>query len=494
MVPDEFKRRLTSILTAKVEGYSRLMHGREPRMTRMRRLLGFLLAVVLCVQTSCAPVRPASLAQPDRRSLGRVAVVAARFNPDYQFEALTTGKGDGAGKGAVTGALSCGEILSGGGRATGIGAAIVGLAFLICLPVAGTVGAVSGASHAASAQQVEDAKAAAQRGIASLDLQNEAVDAVLRHAQDVGLGIFRLQQAAGPAKPEDLPTYKEIQGVADSVVEISVMHAKAFTVGERELRVSLGMQARIRVLDTQDGKVVDTLLIKSTSYARPIDEWLAAEGQAVRTAFECCSGSIAEQAIDEIFLIYHPKDVVQQPPAVPGQSQTELVPPYALRGIEPPIRNKVYSMSRMTYGHLERYPLKELQPSFRWEPWPRGYDIVPGNGPDQAHQVCYDLRIFGEAGTVYERRGIVEAEHRVEQPLEPCHTYRWTVRARFMLNGAPRATEWTGAYDTIGGSVAPWWWRRGSGVPALAVVPASVVAFYPIIETPSIDGKECPGR
>jgi hypothetical protein len=78
--------------------------------------------------------------------------------------------------------------------------------------------------------------------------------------------------------------------------------------------------------------------------------------------------------------------------------------------------------------------------------------------------------------------------------LEPCHAYRWTVRARFVLHDAPRTTEWMGAYDTIGGSVAPWWWRRGSGVPALAVVPPSVVAFYPIIETPSMDGNECPGR
>jgi hypothetical protein len=85
------------------------------------------------------------------------------------------------------------------------------------------------------------------------------------------------------------------------------------------------MQARIRVVAAQDGKVIDTLLITSTSYARSIDEWLAADGQAIRTAFDRGSASIAEQAIDEIFLIYHPKELVQQPPAVPGQSQTELI-------------------------------------------------------------------------------------------------------------------------------------------------------------------------
>jgi hypothetical protein len=485
----DFKRKLSPILNADEKGNNCLMGGRELRLTRMRRLFACFLAVAVCLQTSCAvPVKPERLTQPNRGSPGRVAVVAARFDPDYQFEALTTGKGNGAGKGALTGALSCAEFLKGSSGVVGA------LLFVACLPVGATVGAIAGASHAAPVQQIDEASTAAQRGIAALNLQNQAADAALRYGQEVGLEIVSPQQAMGPTKPEDLPTYTEMQGIADLVVEISVLEAKASTAGERELQVSLGMQARVRVLDPLDGKVIDTLLIKYTSYANPMDEWLAIDGQAIRTAFDRGSASIAEQAIDEIFLIYHPKDVVQQPPAEPGQSQTELVPPYALRAIEPPIRNKIYSLSRMTYGHIERYPLSELQPSFRWEPWPRGYDIVPGNGPDQAHQVCYDLRILGDGGIVYERRGIIQAEHRLEEPLGPCHAYRWTVRARFTLNDAPRATEWTGAYDTMGGSVAPWWWRRGGGAPALALLPASVVPLYPIIETPSTDGKACPER
>jgi hypothetical protein len=464
-------------------------------MTIIRQLFTCSLAVVFCLQTSCAvPVRPDHLAEADKSSLGRVAVVAARFDPAYQFEALKAGKGDAGVQGAINGALSCGELLRSSSGTTGIAAGFVGLAYLVCLPVAAAGGAIYGALHAASAQQVEEAKAAAQRGIAALELQNQMVDAALRYGQEVGLDIGRLQQATGPAKAEDLPSYTEVQDIADSVIEISVLHANAFTAGDRKLQVSLGMQARVRVLGTRDGNVIDTLTIKHNSSPRAIDEWLEADGQAIRTAFDRVSASIAEQAIDEILLIYHPRAVPKQSPAETKPSQTERVPPYALRAIEPPIRNKIYWGSRMTYGHLERYPLSELQPIFRWEAWPRGFDIVPGNGPGHAYQVRYDLRIFGEAGIVYERRGIVQAEHRLEQPLEPCHAYRWTVRARFTLNDAPRATEWTGAYDTMGGSVAPWWWRRGSGVPTLASVPASVVAFYPIVETPGIDGKACPNR
>lgn len=480
-------------------------------MTRMRRLVTCSLAVVVCMQTSCAvPVRPEHLAEPDRTSLGHVAVVAARFTPDYQFEALSTGKGDAAAKGAGRGALSCGEFLRGSGG-TGIGAVAVGLLFLVCLPVGATVGAIYGASHAASAEQVKETKAVAQRGIAALKLQDEAVDAALRYGRNVGLEIGRLPQTMGPATPDEVPSYAETKGTVDSVIEISVLHANAFTSGGRELRVSLGLQARVRVLSARDGKVIDILNMKYISEARAIDEWLAADGQAIKTEFDRGSASIAEQAIDEIMLIYHPKTVPQQVES----RETERVPSYALRAIEPRIRNKFYlSTARITYGHLERYPLSELQPTFRWEPWPRGFDIVPGNGPRQARQVRYDLRIFGATGIlyeprglvepvhwldatgiiIYERRGLVEAVHRLEQPLEPCRTYRWTVRARFVLNGAPRATEWTGAYDTMSGQVAPWWWRRGSGVPALAFVPGSVIPLYPIVETPNVDGTTCPGR
>ncbi len=460
------------------------------------------------------PVRPENLAQLDKSSIGHVALVAARFNPDYQFEALTTGKGDAAAKGAGKGALSCGGVLQGGGIGGGLWAIVLLAVFLVCLPVGATVGAIYSTSQAASAQQVEDAKAAAERGLAVLKLQESAVEAALRYGQQVGLDLGRLPQAMGPAKTEDFPSYTDAKGLVDTVIEISVLHANALTTGDRELRVSLGIQARVRVLSMQESKVIDTLTVKYMSFPRAISEWLAADGQAIKAAFDRGSASIAEQVIDEIMLIYHPQTISQQPPSKTGRGEpttlartneytnaqqpksdkTERVPPYALRAIEPPIRNQLYRGPRRNYGSLERYPLTDLQPSFRWEAWPRGFDILPGNGSGQAQQVRYDLRIFGESEIVYERRGIVGAEHRLEQPLELCRTYRWTVRARFILNDAPRATEWTGAYDTMGGTVAPWWWRRGSGIPALAAVPGSVDSFYPIVETPSGDGKTCPDR
>ena len=456
-------------------------------MPNMRGLLACSLAALSCLQAACtAPVRPDHLAQQDKRSLGRIAVVAARFQPDYTFDALTTGKGDAAARGALGGVGSCAQASRGGDW---VGALI----FLICAPIGATVGAISGASGAATAEEIEAAKAAAQRGIGALKLQETTLEAALRYGKGEGLDLDRLPEGMGPAKQGELPSYAEAKDAADTVIEVSVLSARASTTGRQELRIGLGMQARVRVLSTRDGKEIDTLTIRAGSERRTLDEWLAADGQAIRTAFERGAASIAEQALDEILLVYHPKQIPQQPET----GETERVPPYALRAIQPPIRNKTYwgeGGRRMTYGHLERYPLDGLQPEFRWEPWPRGFDIFLGSGPGQAREVRYDLRIFGAEGVAYERRGLAQAAHRLEQPLNPCRTYRWTVRARFMFNDAPRATEWTGAYDSIGGAVAPWWIRRGSGAPALALVPGSLIPFFPIIETPGVSGEACPGR
>lgn len=58
------------------------------------------------------------------------------------------------------------------------------------------------------------------------------------------------------------------------------------------------------------------------------------------------------------------------------------------------------------------------------------------------------------------RDGLRAAEHRIEEPLSPCAFYAWTVRARFKLDGRPRAVEWTGDY-----LFAPWKVRRGLLLP-----------------------------
>jgi hypothetical protein len=109
-----------------------------------------------------------------------------------------------------------------------------------------------------------------------------------------------------------------------------------------------------------------------------------------------------------------------------------------------------------------------VQPTLRWEHFPRDYDLIGAGG--QRHQITdvrYDFRVFeGIAGSysgpqVYEVRDIPESYHRIQSGLKACSDYYWTVRARFKLDGRIRATEWAGAFAAGGWNENPWNLRRG---------------------------------
>jgi hypothetical protein len=108
------------------------------------------------------------------------------------------------------------------------------------------------------------------------------------------------------------------------------------------------------------------------------------------------------------------------------------------------------------YGY-EFVQLDSLQPTLRWEAFPRERDREE-NKEILGHltTVTYDLQIWlaGDifpAERIYAKRGLPEASHRIEQPLTPATMYYWTVRARFQINAEPRVTEW-GMYEKM----LPW--------------------------------------
>jgi len=84
-----------------------------------------------------------------------------------------------------------------------------------------------------------------------------------------------------------------------------------------------------------------------------------------------------------------------------------------------------------------------LQPTFQWQPFPRPADEFA----DRIQDVTYELRIWtttqGLSGKLrYSRDGLKLPSHKLEEPLEPSIQYLWSVRARFMIDGDLRVTEW----------------------------------------------------
>ena len=57
--------------------------------------------------------------------------------------------------------------------------------------------------------------------------------------------------------------------------------------------------------------------------------------------------------------------------------------------------------------------------------------------------VTYEIRLRDDDKLVYGRSGLVEAWHRIEEPLQPNTTYRWAIRAWFKVDGVQRVSEWS---------------------------------------------------
>jgi hypothetical protein len=74
--------------------------------------------------------------------------------------------------------------------------------------------------------------------------------------------------------------------------------------------------------------------------------------------------------------------------------------------------------------------------------------------------IIYELRVWnttaGRSGKlIYARKDLTQTVHRLQRPLEPGSRYLWSVRAHFLLNGRPRAIEWSMAGYALRNEAVP---------------------------------------
>lgn len=129
---------------------------------------------------------------------------------------------------------------------------------------------------------------------------------------------------------------------------------------------------------------------------------------------------------------------------------------YPAIGIEPTYPTPI---TGLVVGIPEYVTTDTLQPTFQWSAFPRAEDrrIHGEVFIRSVSDVTYDLRIwrrwdcqvwpregFSELfeDPDYVRNGIPDTFHRVEVPLKPSARYCWAVRARFLVGGHPRVSEW----------------------------------------------------
>lgn len=126
---------------------------------------------------------------------------------------------------------------------------------------------------------------------------------------------------------------------------------------------------------------------------------------------------------------------------------SSVAPTLGLRPEYPENRNRTGSLSHSP--EILFVEVDSLQPTFRWETFPRPHDFKADKQGmlSRIKNVTYDLKIWRSENNslsqvIYNRLGLPTPSHKIEIPLEPCAKYFWTIRARFELDSQVRVTEW----------------------------------------------------
>jgi len=108
-----------------------------------------------------------------------------------------------------------------------------------------------------------------------------------------------------------------------------------------------------------------------------------------------------------------------------------------------------YPENRIDTDEIMFVEVDSLQPTLQWESFPRPQDLIEEKEGRLylIRNVTYDLKIWSAEGDylnaiIYSKKGLSEPYYKLEEPLEPCSNYFWTVRARFEIDGKLRITEW----------------------------------------------------
>ena len=412
--------------------------------------------------------RPPPLAA--RESVGVVAIVPAKYQPEADFATFAKGRDVGAAKAAATGA---GLGLTTAAAATGPYAPIF-LAIAAVTTVAMTAaGAVVGAINAVPAEKAKKIDATIEKSRAVRDLQLALAGEVATMAKGMAQFSFATVNAAGPINASDRPGYTQLRnsGVG-SVLEVSVKRFGLNNCGEGLLptwpehctkgKMLFFVFTSARLIKVSDGSEIFSREFNYLSDSYDDDKWLENEGQSIAAEFERAYQEIARQMLETLDTA-----VLTTPLELSASSSSEsnlwsdnpffglcwLAPEYPalspIRGEE----NVTVFFSRApdlcSGTNIHFGVVDNLQPTFRWSPFPRDIDrrTLDPKSLAKIDQITYDLKIWAVDGCargplVYERVGLPAAEHKMEEPLKPASRYFWSVRARFAFAGQSMATRW----------------------------------------------------
>jgi hypothetical protein len=294
---------LVSIRTSSQGGEKMRTNKKGKTSSRSHYLAIVLLSVaLLIVPFGCAhrpQVKTPPLPKFTEAELGRITVVSACFEPEFECPHRPMTKGKAAGVGALGGFL--GSILGGGMSGNPLGIAL-GIAIS---PVVAAGGAIYGAIEGETEKAVKETEEIFNHCLNGLRAQEAMQEKVLSLAREMARCTFVEPERCGPNILDEEIGYGSLKekGI-DTVFEISVL--KFGLWGEKSAidpPLSLVMTVRTRLIRVNEDTVLSnhTFRYKSTE-KRKFTEWAKNGAQPLREELDRCFGSLAEGIIADLFI------------------------------------------------------------------------------------------------------------------------------------------------------------------------------------------------
>ncbi len=266
----------------------------------MSRLL--FVAILLAVMTGCAQTRyvlPPPPSEDQRAGFGAVGLTSARFTPEISFRLPAKGAAEGAQRGAALGAAV--PIYVGAHIPP---AALVGL---VLAPVGAVFGAMTGATEALPAEQVEKAEAVLKDALSPLHIQTAMADATrdfMRREANIPVVVVKARE--GLAENDGAAFSAGTDRRVDTVLELKISMLGLIGPWTIDPPLSFTMRIATRLVRVADGTELHTQELTYIGPAMLFTAWAANEAETFRKALDPAVRALAEKAVEEVFLLYMP--------------------------------------------------------------------------------------------------------------------------------------------------------------------------------------------
>jgi hypothetical protein len=361
----------------------------------MRRAIaaGTLLTVI--ATGACAqPVPPGHMAETLRSAIARVVVIGGREPAEKEitgtYEETTPGLYGGIGRGAALGSPSM-EI------------GPVNVSFPI--PVLTLPGAIAGGISGKAKRELQefrDALAEELAGAANQPLNNERL----------ALGVYRNLERLPEPEPELYAESTPLPADADAVLYVSI---DTVTIDIADEDAILTTTASLSLRNRSDGSKLYGRLAAYQDRAA-LTDWTANDNALFRDyanfALHYLGREIAAETFDGIELRHTLRPAGSASLKLAGADEWQG----QSRSLTPALAWKLELLGGDSYGA-----------------WTEAIDETT---------TFYDVEIYDTKRLVYSGNDIPDPAHAVAATLEPCKTYRWSVRPVYRLDGAVRLGEW----------------------------------------------------